>query len=338
MLGANGLSVPLSPNEGSLSASWNMPVPGALIQPNLTILAEVDPANTVAETNESDNHFPSSGTPLALDVRPTTTFAVRFVPILQTVNGLQGDVTNANKASYLAAAMRMHPLAAYRRRPARAAHHRRPRRAGQQRYRLDPDPERAQGGAHERRQLAILLRRRQADLLERHRRHRLRRAAGGGRLGQVRGGPGRRARVGPQLGPAARALRQRRQPGPQLSLRQRRHRRLRLRRGGADHQAAYVLGSHGVLQQRVDQRLHLHRRAGLPRHPRRRRERLRPGHAAVPAGLGTHRRRPAGARAGLPGGHPPVAAGGAGPVQRRGPGGGRLVGLPRQLHARPGGR
>jgi hypothetical protein len=112
VLGANGLSVPLSPNEGSLSASWNMPVPGALIQPNLTILAEVDPANIVAETNESDNLFPSAGAPLALDVRPTSTFAVRFVPILQA-NGLQGDVTNANKASYLAATMRMHPLAAY---------------------------------------------------------------------------------------------------------------------------------------------------------------------------------------------------------------------------------
>jgi hypothetical protein len=113
ILGANGLSVPLSPNEGSLSASWNMAVPGALIQPNLTIVAEVDPANTVAETNESDNLFPSTGTPLAVEVRPTSTFAVRFVSIRQTANGLQGDVTNTNKATYLGAAMRMHPLAAY---------------------------------------------------------------------------------------------------------------------------------------------------------------------------------------------------------------------------------
>ena len=54
-------SVPLSPNEGSLGASWNMPVPGALIQPNLTILAEVDPANIVAETNETDNALPVVG-------------------------------------------------------------------------------------------------------------------------------------------------------------------------------------------------------------------------------------------------------------------------------------
>ena len=113
ILGANGLSVPLSPDEGSLGASWNMPVPGALIQPNLTILAEVDPTNTVAETNESDNLFPSAGTPLALDVRPSSTFAVTFVSVVQTANGLQGDVSNANKATYLAAAMRMHPLAAY---------------------------------------------------------------------------------------------------------------------------------------------------------------------------------------------------------------------------------
>jgi hypothetical protein len=113
ILGANDLSVPLSPDEGSLSASWNMPVPGALIQPNLTILAEVDPANTVAETNESDNLFPSGGAPLALEVRPTSTFAVRFVPILQSVNHLQGDVSIANMAGYLAAAMRMHPLVAY---------------------------------------------------------------------------------------------------------------------------------------------------------------------------------------------------------------------------------
>ena len=113
VLGPNALSVPLSPNEASLPASWNMPVPGALIQPNLTILAEVDPTNAVTETNESDNLFPSSGTPLPMEVRTTAAFSVRFVPVLQTVNGLQGDVTNANKAGYLAATMRMHPLAAF---------------------------------------------------------------------------------------------------------------------------------------------------------------------------------------------------------------------------------
>jgi hypothetical protein len=113
LLTANGLSVPLTPNEANLSSSWNMPVPGALIQPTLTVLAEVDPGGAVTETNEADNAFPSTGTPLPLDVRTASTFSVRFVPVLQSLNGLQGDVTNANKASYLDASMQVHPLSGF---------------------------------------------------------------------------------------------------------------------------------------------------------------------------------------------------------------------------------
>lgn len=112
-IAAPRLSVPLSPDEGSLNASWNVPVPKALIQPNLSILAEVDPANAIAEANEADNAFPSSGTPLAMDVRTTSAFSVRFVPVLQSVNGRQGDVTNANKDGFLTLTMRVHPLASY---------------------------------------------------------------------------------------------------------------------------------------------------------------------------------------------------------------------------------
>ena len=110
---ASSLSVPLSPDQGTLSSSWNIPVPKALIQPSLSILADVDPSNTVAETDESDNAFPSSGTPLAMDVRTTSAFAVRFVPVLQTVNGHTGNVSNTNKDSFLTATMSLHPLASY---------------------------------------------------------------------------------------------------------------------------------------------------------------------------------------------------------------------------------
>lgn len=110
---APGLSVPLSPNEASLSASWNVPVPRSLIQPDLSVLAEVDPGNTVAESDETDNAFPVSGSPLDLDVRATSTFTVRFVPIVQSANGRQGNVTNANMDSFLVGAMKIHPLAAY---------------------------------------------------------------------------------------------------------------------------------------------------------------------------------------------------------------------------------
>jgi hypothetical protein len=108
-----GTSVPLSPNEGTLTSSWNAAVPRTLIQPGLSVLADVDPGNDVAEADESDNQFPASGAPLSLDVRTTSTFSVRFVPVLQSANGRQGNVTNANKDSYLTAAMKIHPLASY---------------------------------------------------------------------------------------------------------------------------------------------------------------------------------------------------------------------------------
>ena len=113
MIPAPALAVPLSPDEGSLAASWNVPVPRALIQPNLSILADVDPSNTVAETNESDNVFPAAGTPLPMDVRTTSVFSVELVPVLQSVNHRQGNVTDANKDSFLAATMSIHPLAGY---------------------------------------------------------------------------------------------------------------------------------------------------------------------------------------------------------------------------------
>jgi hypothetical protein len=77
-----GLPVPLSPDESSLSASWNVPVPKSLIQPGLSILADVDPVNAVAEGDETDNQFPVSGTPLAMDVHTTSAFTVHFVPVV----------------------------------------------------------------------------------------------------------------------------------------------------------------------------------------------------------------------------------------------------------------
>jgi hypothetical protein len=108
-----GASVPQSPNEGTLNSSWNIPVSKTLIQPNLSILAEVDPSNAVAESDETDNRFPASGTPLAMDVRTTSAFSVRLVPVRQSANGSVGNVTAANKDQFLSSTMKIHPLAAY---------------------------------------------------------------------------------------------------------------------------------------------------------------------------------------------------------------------------------
>jgi len=100
-------------NEGSLPDSWNVLIPAALVQPDLTILADVDPSGAIAETSETDNTFPSSGTAGAVDVRTLPPFNVRFVPVLQSVNSLQGEVTVASAPSFLSRLLTLLPVADY---------------------------------------------------------------------------------------------------------------------------------------------------------------------------------------------------------------------------------
>jgi len=112
-LNAPGAAVPQALNEGSLSASWNVLVPGALVQPSLRMLVDVDPDGWVVEGNETDNSFPTSGTPQAITVRTLLPFQIRLVPVLQSVNALQGDVTAGNADGYLADMRAMMPIGAY---------------------------------------------------------------------------------------------------------------------------------------------------------------------------------------------------------------------------------
>lgn len=112
-INAPGLSTPQTPAEGSLNSSWNLLVSGSLIQPGLSVLVDVDPDNLIAEANEGDNQFPSAGTPLALDVRVTGQFNVRFVPVVTSADNRQGNVTDGNKAQFMAVTMKMHPVAGY---------------------------------------------------------------------------------------------------------------------------------------------------------------------------------------------------------------------------------
>lgn len=109
---ATTLTVPATPDESSLSYSWNLPVPGALIQPGFSIIAEVDIANGVAESNELDNAFPSTG-PRAMDVRAVPALNLTFVPVVQRGNNLRGNVTASNSSAFLDLARRMHPLNSY---------------------------------------------------------------------------------------------------------------------------------------------------------------------------------------------------------------------------------
>ncbi len=106
-------TTPLAPQEGTLGSSWNVAVPKALVTPNLSILVEVDPDNQVSETNETDNTFPASGTPLPLQVATASTFHVTLVPVTTSVDGRTGNVTSGNRNQFLDATMRMHPLSAF---------------------------------------------------------------------------------------------------------------------------------------------------------------------------------------------------------------------------------
>lgn len=106
---APATAVPTTVNEGSVTASWNIPVPASLVQGGLSIIADVDPDNTVAESNEGDNQFPASGA-LAIDVRNVPALAVRFVPVLQSATGQTGGVSDANTAAFLTRTRDMHPL------------------------------------------------------------------------------------------------------------------------------------------------------------------------------------------------------------------------------------
>jgi hypothetical protein len=105
---ARGNSTPTNVQQDGLGNSWNVAVPGNLIAPGTSLLADVDPDNAIPETSEGDNSFPASGTPVSLTVQSAAPAAIRLVPILQTATGLEGRVGNAAQLTSLV--RRMFPV------------------------------------------------------------------------------------------------------------------------------------------------------------------------------------------------------------------------------------
>ena len=101
-------SAPTALDERELSSSWNVGVPAALVSSGMAVLAEVDPDNAVAETNEADNSFPASGTPQSIAVQSIPSAAIRFVSIRQVADGSAGSV--ANPSQLIDLTRRMYPL------------------------------------------------------------------------------------------------------------------------------------------------------------------------------------------------------------------------------------
>jgi hypothetical protein len=106
---APGAGTPVSVDEGAVRSSWNSEVEASLLEPGTAVIAEVDPDGAIPESNERDNTFPTSGNAQQLDIRGVPPARIRFVPVLQTANGLQGRV--GNTAELIELTRRMYPLA-----------------------------------------------------------------------------------------------------------------------------------------------------------------------------------------------------------------------------------
>lgn len=102
-------TAPTDVSEGSLAQSWNYTLPGASIQLGLGLLLDVDPTNAISEADETNNTWPSSGTPMAMDVRALQTFHGTLIPVTQS--SLTGNANSGNLANWYAKFQMMYPIA-----------------------------------------------------------------------------------------------------------------------------------------------------------------------------------------------------------------------------------
>jgi hypothetical protein len=109
-LNASGGSTPTEAQEGTLSSSWNQSIDATLIEPDVSVLAEVDPGNSIREGNEADNSFPATGTPQSLTVQAVPLAKIRFVPLQQPGQSQPGNVTASSKDQLLELARKLWPL------------------------------------------------------------------------------------------------------------------------------------------------------------------------------------------------------------------------------------
>ena len=249
-------------SQAALNRTWNAPLPSSLLQTGLQIVLDVDPTNLVPESSDADNSYPANGTPLNFNIQTAAALNLRFVPVLRTADGTTGAVTAANAAQFADQTVRMHPLAVVNV-DVRAPY-------------TFSDTAQIQSNDGNGVWLKIL---NQINALQ---------AAEGGTknyfgiIAVPYGGgiagygyvPGRSAvgwdklssasgvtahelghNFGRQHAPCGGAG----SPDPELSVRRGRHWAVGVRHGGRRPQAAHVHRSHGVLQQRLDQRLQLRR-------------------------------------------------------------------------------
>ncbi|MBD3220232.1 hypothetical protein GF314_03240 [bacterium] len=106
---ASGTSTPTGVRRFDPTSSWNLPVAGELMTAGISYRVTIDPDGDVPEALESNNRYPDEG--LAdVDVVTRPALGVRLIPVLQSANGLQGDVTAANADDYVRATRLLMPV------------------------------------------------------------------------------------------------------------------------------------------------------------------------------------------------------------------------------------
>ncbi len=101
-------SVPTTLNEGVLTSSWNLAIPGTdLTTPTgsgYSVMAVVDPTGNVAESDKTDNALTVPLTATTVPIFKTTIFPV-------VLASGTGNITAANKDAWVARLARMYPVA-----------------------------------------------------------------------------------------------------------------------------------------------------------------------------------------------------------------------------------
>ncbi len=103
-----GAAVPTSIQEGNLALSWNVAIPGSLIQPGYSLIAEADPGGLAPDRDRSNNLLPRSGTPMPMNVQTLPPWRVSFFPVVLAAG--TGNVSLTNVGDWTDRLRRMYPM------------------------------------------------------------------------------------------------------------------------------------------------------------------------------------------------------------------------------------